>query len=129
MDIFTTQLAQVVQRPIKPTDFKVKALLKESASSKLSQDSDHLENHKYYLKSEDKEHQQKRERSLKEPNKINDEVNESHDENSEEQVDNHNITETHSIEEITYEKHGSEVNIEKNNEDEDDDTKHLDLYA
>ncbi len=52
MDIFTTQLTRVVQVPIKPTSLKVKALLKEAANSKLTQDPDHLENHEYYFTSE-----------------------------------------------------------------------------
>jgi len=49
MDIFTTQLTRVVPVPIKPASLKVKALLKEAANSKLSQDPDHLENHEYYF--------------------------------------------------------------------------------
>ena len=52
MDIFTTQLARVVPVPIKPASLKVKALVKEAANSKLSQDPDHLENHEYYFTSE-----------------------------------------------------------------------------
>ena len=53
MDIFTTQLTRVVPVPIKPASLKVKALLKEAANSKLSQDPDHLENHEYYFTSEE----------------------------------------------------------------------------
>jgi hypothetical protein len=53
MDIFTTQLTRVVPVPIKPTSLKVKALLKEAANSKLTQDPDHLENHEYYFTSEE----------------------------------------------------------------------------
>jgi len=49
MDIFTTQLTRVVPVPIKPTEMKVKALLKEAATSKLKEDPDHLENHDYYF--------------------------------------------------------------------------------
>ena len=49
MDIFTTQLTRVVPVPIKPTEMKVKALLKEAAASKLKEDPDHLENHDYYF--------------------------------------------------------------------------------
>jgi len=53
MDIFTTQLTRVVPVPIKPASLKVKALLKEAANSKLTQDPDHLENHEYYFTSEE----------------------------------------------------------------------------
>lgn len=53
MDIFTTQLTRVVPVPIKPVSLKVKALLKESANSKLTQDPDHLENHEYYFTNEE----------------------------------------------------------------------------
>ena len=49
MDIFTTQLTRVVPVPIKPTEMKVKALLKEAATGKLKEDPDHLENHDYYF--------------------------------------------------------------------------------
>jgi len=60
MDIFTTQLTRVVPVPIKPTTLKVKALLKEAANSKLSQDPDHLENHEYYFTSDsDEDHASK----------------------------------------------------------------------
>lgn len=48
MDIFTTVLTRVVPVPIKPTSLKVKALLKESETSKLKEDPNHLENHEYY---------------------------------------------------------------------------------
>jgi glucan-binding YG repeat protein len=53
MDIFTTQLTRVVPVPIKPVSLKVKALLKESANAKLTQDPDHLENHEYYFTNEE----------------------------------------------------------------------------
>jgi hypothetical protein len=49
MDIFTTALTRVVPIPIKPASLKVKALLKEAATSKLKEDFDHLENHDYYF--------------------------------------------------------------------------------
>lgn len=60
MDIFTTQLARVVQTPIKPANLKVKALLKESGAGKLKEDLDHLENHDYYfeMSEEASQHQQ-----------------------------------------------------------------------
>ena len=53
MDIFTTQLTRVVPVPIKPTQLKVKALVKDAASTKLKEDPDHLENHEYYFKKDD----------------------------------------------------------------------------
>ena len=49
MDIFTTYLTRVVPVPIKPTNLKVKALLKESNINHLTQDPDHLENHPLYF--------------------------------------------------------------------------------
>lgn len=60
MDIFTTQLARVVQTPIKPANLKVKALLKEAGAGKLKEDLDHLENHDYYfeISEEANQHQQ-----------------------------------------------------------------------
>lgn len=48
MDIFTTQLTRVVPVPIKPTNLKVKALVKNAAMSALSQDDEHLEDDEYY---------------------------------------------------------------------------------
>lgn len=55
MDIFTTQLTRVVPVPIRAETLKVKALLKEAATSKLKEDPDHLENHDYYIFSTDDE--------------------------------------------------------------------------
>ena len=49
MDIFTTQLTRVVPVKIKTEQLKVKALVKDAAASKLSDDTDHLENHDYYF--------------------------------------------------------------------------------
>lgn len=60
MDIFTTQLTQVVPIPIKTHSLKVKALVKEAETSKLTEDPDHLENHDYYFsESETKQEQHK----------------------------------------------------------------------
>lgn len=58
MDIFTTQLTRVVPVPIKKAKLKVKALLKEAANSRLSQDPNHLENHEYYFTTETDEYSQ-----------------------------------------------------------------------
>ena len=49
MDIFTTALTRVVPVPIKPTDLKVKALVKDTASGKLKEDLYHAENHERYF--------------------------------------------------------------------------------
>lgn len=49
MDIFTTALTRVVPIPIKGEKLKVKALLKEPAINKLTDDIDHLENHDSYF--------------------------------------------------------------------------------
>lgn len=74
MDIFTTQLTKVQPVPIKPEKWKVKALVKETASPKLTDDIDHLENHENYMhfavygrdgkKHEDREHQGQQQQSL-----------------------------------------------------------------
>lgn len=61
MDIFTTQLAKVVQLPIKPANLKVKALLKEAGTSKLKEDPDHLENHDNYFVEKQKDNETKQE--------------------------------------------------------------------
>jgi hypothetical protein len=58
MDIFTTVLTRVVPVPIKPANLKVKALLKEAATSKLKEDLDHLENHDYYFDSDKNKHKE-----------------------------------------------------------------------
>ncbi|ALO35621.1 hypothetical protein CMT41_13530 [Colwellia sp. MT41] len=76
MDIFTTQLTRVVQIPIKPASLKVKALLKEAANSKLSDDANHLENHEYYFTSEeDKYHSSQQEADDKEESENSSETN------------------------------------------------------
>jgi len=64
MDIFTTQLTRVVPVPIKPASLKVKALLKEAANTKLSQDPDHLENHEYYFTEEDEQSDSKQQEAV-----------------------------------------------------------------
>lgn len=45
MDIFTTQLTRVVPVKIQPSKLKVKALAKDAAASKLTEDDQHLEDH------------------------------------------------------------------------------------
>jgi len=67
MDIFTTQLTRVVPVPIKPASLKVKALLKEAANSKLSQDPDHLENHEYYFTTDNDEYHSSQDSAKQEP--------------------------------------------------------------
>ena len=69
MDIFTTQLTRVVPVPIKPASLKVKALLKEAANSKLTQDPDHLENHEYYFTSEEDQYHASKEEAKHESKK------------------------------------------------------------
>ena len=63
MDIFTTQLTQVVQVPIKPATLKVKALLKEAGTTKLKEDHDHLENHDCYFIDKENDKEKKQENS------------------------------------------------------------------
>jgi len=49
MDIFTTAYTRRVILPIKPDKLKVKALRKESATTELSEDTSHLEEHNQYV--------------------------------------------------------------------------------
>jgi hypothetical protein len=86
MDIFTTQLTRVVPVPIKPASLKVKALLKDAANSKLTQDPDHLENHEYYFTadadeyhSSEKKPEQKTKKKLVQPNADDQPANEKND--------------------------------------------------
>ncbi len=106
MDIFTTQLTRVVPVPIKPASLKVKALLKEAANSKLSQDPDHLENHEYYFTSEeDQYHGSQKDKSQQEQGEQKQDVQ--------------------SDTEINSKKDDRDSEAEKNQGK----TKHLDLYA
>lgn len=91
MDIFTTQLTRVVPIPIKPAKLKVKALLKDAASSGLSEDLNHLENHEYYFAKEeageDKSNQKKDDETSKmadNPSMINSDAHESENQENEE---------------------------------------------
>jgi len=106
MDIFTTQLTRVVPVPIKPASLKVKALLKEAANAKLSQDPDHLENHEYYFTKEDDQYhsqQQEAEQNTKKDQHAKQEVGYNSDDKASE---------------------SDEKTDQKNNK-----PKHLDLYA
>jgi hypothetical protein len=58
MDIFTTQLTRVVPVPIKPVSLKVKALLKDEATTRVKEDHDHLENHNDYFDNSEKQGEQ-----------------------------------------------------------------------
>jgi len=106
MDIFTTQLTRVVQTPIKPTNLKVKALLKDAAIGKLKEDPDHLENHNIYF------------------NTINDKQSESNEQKQSKEVlplvkkEESNVESPDDI---------SKDNISKDNDDKPD--VHLDLYV
>lgn len=116
MDIFTTQLTRVVPVPIKPASLKVKALLKDAANTKLSQDPDHLENHEYYFTREK------------------DEYCDAHPETEQEASQDQPKKEEPKDIDITYDRVASDqkkeqVGVEKTSDDNKDDTKHLDLYA
>lgn len=105
MDIFTTQLTRVVPVPIKPTSLKIKALLKEAANSKLHQDPDHVEYHEYYFTNEEDQYHPSKQR----------EEEKKHAENINTESDAEHKT--------------GEVKPEKNSNDDEGNTKHLDLYA
>ncbi len=109
MDIFTTQLTRVVPVPIKPVSLKVKALLKESANSKLTQDPDHLENHEYYFTTEDDQYHASGQQE--------------HDNEQNAQNNQGCLPKAEDKESALSEKLG-EQNVEKNKK-----TKHLDLYV
>jgi len=107
MDIFTTQLTRVVPVPIKPASLKVKALLKEAANSKLTQDPDHLENHEYYFTSEE------------------DQYHSSQQQNKQESQSK--ATQQHVDSDAELSAEAEEVNA--NSVDNKPKSKHLDLYA
>lgn len=110
MDIFTTQLTRVVPVPIKPASLKVKALLKEAANSKLSQDPDHLENHEYYFTTESDQYHSRQKNAKQEPK--NQQAQSETDEDSQAEVVTQEAAETG-----------------ENTADKSDKPKHLDLYA
>ncbi|AAZ25360.1 MULTISPECIES: hypothetical protein [Colwellia] len=115
MDIFTTQLTRVVPVPIKPANLKVKALLKEAANSKLSQDPDHIENHECYFTTEEDQYHSSRQGGEQE----------QHAKQKEEHKN-----QTDSIKnDVASEQDEKEINVEKSDNGNNDDTKHLDLYA
>lgn len=115
MDIFTTQLTRVVPVPIKPASLKVKALLKEAANSKLSQDSDHIENHEYYFTSEEDQYHSSGKGSEQEQHAKQKQDEKKHTDS----INN----------EVSLKQDEKEINVEKSNNGNNDDTKHLDLYA
>jgi hypothetical protein len=101
MDIFTTQLTRVVAVPIKPVSLKVKALAKDAATDKLTDDLDHLENHDQYFEKEDNEKHQTSEHECKK----------SRDDND-----------------VVYEKEKRVVNTSPIRNEDDDDVHHFDLF-
>ncbi|MEY8198674.1 MAG: hypothetical protein RPS47_05495 [Colwellia sp.] len=119
MDIFTTQLTRVVPVPIKPASLKVKALLKEAANHKLTQDPDHLENHEYYFtQEEDKYHDSQQE------TKQETEQEQAAQQNKEEKKHADSINN-----EVGSEQKKEQIDVEKTSGGNKDNTKHLDLYA
>lgn len=112
MDIFTTQLTRVVPVPIKPTNLKVKALLKEAANSKLTKDPNHLENHEHYFTAEDDEYHTGQNKS-------------DHESTNEHKED---VTSEQSAGEVG-DVDGGEIINENKETDNKTGTKHLDLYA
>jgi len=115
MDIFTTQLTRVVPVPIKPASLKVKALLKEAANSKLSQDPDHIENHEYYFTTEEDQYHSSQQGSEQEQHAKQEKDEKKHTDN----IKN----------EVASKPDKKEINVEKSDNGNNDDTKHLDLYA
>ena len=101
MDIFTTQLTRVVPVPIKPASLKVKALVKDSATDKLTDDIDHFENHDQYFKKQEDEHHQ--------------------------QASSHEYKSGHDDNEAVYEKEKLTIN-KKSDEKNDDEIHHLELF-
>ncbi len=110
MDIFTTQLTRVVPITVKPAQLKVKALVKEAAASKLSDDPDHLENHDYYFSEIDakkNDEQQNKESDKQENSK---------------KAKGSVIDETTKATKANKKEHKSE-------DENDDDVHHLDIYV
>jgi hypothetical protein len=118
MDIFTTQLTRVVPVPIKPASLKVKALLKDAANTKLSQDSDHLEYHEYYFTKEDDQYHSSQQEAKQDTSK-----------------EQHAQPETDIVEpESNNDEFAAKKSVELETSDEQTDQKnnkpkHLDLYA
>lgn len=134
MDVFTTQLTRVVPVPIKPASLKVKALLKDAANTKLSQDPDHLENHEYYFtKEEDQYHasqqeaqQNNKEESHAQQETVIEDSESKHDNLSAVELGQHSAQYSvqHSVKQSTELETSDDKTDEKNNK-----PKHLDLYV
>ncbi len=140
MDIFTTQLTRVVPVPIKPTNLKVKALVKDAAATKLKEDPDHLENHEYYFKKSDDEDSYQGENSAKKDEQPEKKLVQDHSTEKERNAEESKGLSLGDADEL-YEnvvKEGTANNAkvkstddEKNIDSDDDDHKghNLDLYA
>ena len=116
MDIFTTQLARVVQIPIKPANLKVKALLKDAAAGKLKEDLDHLENHDYYFAKKKSDQEKDDEQQSKQENQQKNKVAVKSDESEL----SHNA-------QLNDQKDGC-IEVQDGITESKDGTKHLDIY-
>lgn len=133
MDIFTTQLTRVVPVPIKPANLKVKALLKEAATSGLSQDPHHVENHEYYFNNEDDEYHGSKQESAEQDSpeqKASECESDEYTESAENTADTLNTYTRKDVEvhlgSQDKSKNNSKSSLDDKNVDKD---KHLDLYA
>jgi hypothetical protein len=125
MDIFTTQLTRVSPVLIKPTSFKVKALVKDAGSNKLKEDHDQFDHHVYYFKKciddifhHDKPDKKQTKDSLKNSKK------------KQRQSDKVNTAdEGNLLDEGNYAKAYADYDDNKDESDKDHKDHHLDLYA
>jgi len=122
MDIFTTALTKVRTVPIKTEKLKVKALHKDSATGKLTDDTNHLEQHELYFIDEKEHHHHKEEKeNLAKVNKTEDLLS-----TEDEQQDK---TEQGIVASESVIIHKQEILHPKPAEkDPPEDVKHLDLY-
>ena len=123
MDIFTTQLTRVVPVPIKPASLKVKALLKDAANTKLSQDPDHLENHEYYFTNEEDQYHGSQQEAKQDNKKAQQEtvIDDSESKDAEASALE---TAQQSVQKAAESEKSDAQTVQKNNK-----PKHLDLYA
>ena len=119
MDIFTTQLARVIQIPIKPANLKVKALLKDAAAGKLKEDLDHLENHDYYFGEKKSDQEMDDEQKSKQENQQKNKVAVKSDESVESEL-SHNA-------QLNDQEEGI-AEVQDGITESKDGTKHLDIY-
>jgi hypothetical protein len=113
VDIFTTALTKVRLSPIKPEKLKVKALNKEPETRELTEDFDHLENHDLYFINEKKQREQEQQKQKT-----------KHSE-----VENHEFSDKNIIPSESVITDKQEILHPHKAHDDEDDSKHLDIFV